>query len=174
MGPQPDLAPSVTPSCLPPALFQSPPLLTIRGAPFQPGGDNPAQHRECLWKGTGEVGWGDRWPVDMGSRVYSTLGMSPTPQDPPSPHLGSSGGGVRVAHRMASSPALPLPGSQRQPRSGLCRARRHLRTLTLLPPLLGGAVGEMPLLPRTKAMGIPGCPRHQGPSPGGPGPSKDE
>lgn len=66
-GAQAGLIPTRDPALFLSTLFQSPPLLTIRGTPFQPGGDNPAQHRECLWKGTGRwiegTGGQCRWGV---------------------------------------------------------------------------------------------------------------
>lgn len=80
-GAQARLVPTRDPSLFLPTLFQSPPLLTVRGTPFQPGGDNPAQHRECLWKGTG------RWIEGTGGQCQWGLGILFTWMDlaPPAP-----------------------------------------------------------------------------------------
>lgn len=72
IGSQAGPSPTLTPFFLLPTLFQSSSLFTICGAPLQQGGADPAQHRECLWKGPGRWndGEGGRWRWAQGYTLH--------------------------------------------------------------------------------------------------------
>lgn len=94
--------------------------------------------------------------------LYTWVG--PAPWDPPSPRMEAPKFGVRAvpspsSHCSADSQPASLPDSEafKDPPCSLPRLLSEV------------AVGEMPFLLSTKALGSPGCLGHQGPSPRGPG-----